>query len=99
MAETPVGARVGAIMDSEDGVVNFIGYGKYVGFQPTKLGFENPKIELDNGKVVYGVQCWWGPEAEIKELLAAATKVNNVEIEDDDLSVIKEESNGISEKS
>ncbi len=23
----------------------------------------NPKIVLDNGEVVWGAECWWGPEA------------------------------------
>jgi len=27
----------------------------------------NPKIKLDNGKIVWGCECWWGPEAMVKE--------------------------------
>ncbi len=26
----------------------------------------NPKILLDSGDVVWGCECWWGPEAEVK---------------------------------
>lgn len=26
---------------------------------------KNPKIELDNGQIVWGYQCWWGPESEL----------------------------------
>ena len=29
--------------------------------------FKNPKILLDNGKVVWGLQCWWGDEEEVKK--------------------------------
>lgn len=25
---------------------------------------KNPKILLDNGSVVWGCECWWGPEAD-----------------------------------
>jgi hypothetical protein len=28
---------------------------------------KNPKIELDHGGVVWGYQCWWGPEAEMRD--------------------------------
>ena len=31
------------------------------------LGMANPKIQLDNGKVVWGCECWWGEAAETKE--------------------------------
>lgn len=29
----------------------------------------NPRIRLDNGDVVWGCQCWWGPEAEIRKTI------------------------------
>jgi len=29
----------------------------------------NPKITLDDGTVVWGAECWWGPEHEIKEYI------------------------------
>ncbi|OQA08597.1 MAG: hypothetical protein BWY67_01473 [Bacteroidetes bacterium ADurb.Bin397] len=65
------GERVGAIESADEKVVRFYGYGVYAGEEvPPKevsefnfeLGLKNPKIELDNGKVVWGCQCWWGPE-------------------------------------
>ena len=31
--------------------------------------FGNPVIELDSGEVVYGAECWWGPEANVKKAL------------------------------
>lgn len=30
----------------------------------------NPKIELDNGGVVWGYQCWWMPEHKAEEYIA-----------------------------
>lgn len=29
----------------------------------------NPRIKLDSGHTVWGMQCWWGPEEELKEQL------------------------------
>ena len=29
--------------------------------------FTNPRIRLDNGKIVWGMMCWWGPEDKIKK--------------------------------
>lgn len=29
----------------------------------------NPRIRLDNGSVVWGQQCWWGPEDRVRELI------------------------------
>lgn len=31
----------------------------------------NPCLELDNGDTVWGMECWWGPEEEIRARLAA----------------------------
>ena len=28
---------------------------------------KNPRIKLDNGKTVWGCQCWWGPEEQLEE--------------------------------
>ena len=30
-------------------------------------GVANPKIILDSGKVVWGCECWWGPEEQLEE--------------------------------
>lgn len=30
---------------------------------------KNPKIELDDGRVVWGQECWWGPEERIREMI------------------------------
>jgi hypothetical protein len=42
----------------------------------------NPRIRLDNGKTVWGVECWWGPEDEIKAILAKAANVVEVDIDE-----------------
>ncbi len=69
------GDRIGALRDADDKVVNFFGYGVYEGEEvpPWGLakdaGITNPKLRLDNGKVVWGQECWWGPEEKIKELI------------------------------
>jgi hypothetical protein len=28
--------------------------------------FKNPRIMLDDGRVVWGAQCWWGPESVVR---------------------------------
>ena len=73
-----VGARVGAIMSADEKEVQFFGYGTYKGDVVPPEGIlamgvpmkaPNPKIELDNGEVVWGCECWWGSEARVKESL------------------------------
>jgi len=78
-----VGDRVGAICGSTETGIDFFGYGVYEGNHPLPVGtktpfgeieddemsFPNPRIRLNNGDVVYGCQCWWGSEADIKKKL------------------------------
>jgi len=76
-----IGDRVGAVLSGDEKSVKFIGFGKYVGeaVPNEAVGFmadalkenemTNPKIELDNGEVVYGCECWWGSEESVKEML------------------------------
>jgi hypothetical protein len=71
-----IGGRVGAICGNKDGVIEVFGYGVYEGdhVPPEEaggfnLGIPNPRIKLDNGDTVYGCECWWGPEEEIKKKL------------------------------
>lgn len=52
--------------DTDNKIVYIYGYGMHVGsVQNEELGFSNPKIELDNGKVIWGYQCWWGDEKAV----------------------------------
>lgn len=66
------GTRVGAILSADKETVRLLGYGTYIGNEIPpegplhKIGIPNPKIQLDNGDVVWGYQCWWGDEEEVK---------------------------------
>ena len=75
-----IGDRVGAIRSADENTVYVYGYGTYQGEEVPpegtigafgvdlgKVGLKNPKILLDNGTVVWGCQCWWGPEERIKK--------------------------------
>lgn len=76
-----VGDRVGAVLSAGAGAVKLLGYGVYaghfkpdvrvLGFDPEELpdGFTNPKIQLDDGRVVWGCQCWWGPEDKVRQMI------------------------------
>lgn len=76
---TRKGARIGAMLGAakETKRVSFLGYGVYEGdetpppeINPTlNNGRPNPKLVLDNGKVVWGMECWWGDAAKFEELL------------------------------
>lgn len=92
---TEKGQRVGAIMSVETSTCNLFGYGIYLGNEIpppeigcmgvslAQLGRENPKILLDDGKVVWGCECWWGPEEQIKAMIEKKQlKVVMVDIEE-----------------
>ena len=76
------GSRVGAILSGDAVNIYFLGYGIYLSdvLLPEDVkGFwaklcragkhKNPKIQLDNGKVVWGCQCWWGDEEKVRTML------------------------------
>jgi len=88
-----MGDRVGAILNQDDdGTINFLGYGVYerdevpssaaggMAKSLREIGILNPKIVLDNGKVVWGCECWWGSEKRVAETLKDQ-KVINVDID------------------
>lgn len=89
---TKKGTRVGAILYSTEKEVGFLGYGTYVGDEIPPLevggllhtaGIPNPKIELDSGKVVWGIECWWGDADIIKAKIAQSTqKIKNIDIDE-----------------
>ncbi len=69
------GTRVGAIKKARDGVVHLYGWGTYDGhFIPppevseahAELGVTNPRITLDSGQVVWGMECWWCDEESLR---------------------------------
>jgi hypothetical protein len=78
-----IGDRVGAILGSKGKIVEFIGYGIYEGNflvgpeaagelakMCQAIGHENPRILLDSGERVWGCECWWGSESEVKKRLS-----------------------------
>lgn len=84
-----VGERVLAVCGTrKDGSIDIFGSGTYIGDKIPeeavgmlaeicrKAKKDNPCIELDNGKIVYGCECWWGKESIVKERLKG--KVFNV---------------------
>ena len=64
--------RVIAIESIENGVMRFHGEGEYLGLKVpdvyplNEAGFTNPCIKLDNGKYVWGFQCWWQDVEEFR---------------------------------
>ena len=64
-----IGERIGVIMYARDNVVSFAGYGVYMGrgVPPDADMWPTPELKMDNGDTLWGHQCWWGKEEEIKE--------------------------------
>ena len=78
-----IGERVGAIISAKDGVVRFAGYGTLVGYEDIEIdGLEinNPKIVLDSGESIYGIECWWGSEDMIKMNIQSYDALEYVDI-------------------
>lgn len=67
-----VGSRVGAMQKADEKTVWMYGYGVYEGDKecPSLGGMLNPCIRLDNGKTVWGCECWWGSEEKVKATIA-----------------------------
>lgn len=79
--------RVGALLSSTDEAMKFLGYGEYVGMESVTpdvypLPIPNPKIVLENGDVVWGMECWWGPESSIRPKVESHPNVVMVRIAD-----------------
>ena len=72
MSETK---RAFAVQRANDGTVWAFGEGDLTDTVPTR-GFlkgskiANPTITLDRGGVVYGFECWWGPESGKDKFIA-----------------------------
>lgn len=92
--ENLIGKRVGCILEADEKVIKFLGFGTYVGDEIPDAntgGFgsllhankiPNPKIVLDNDKVVFGCECWWGSMEQVKEQLSGERKVVWVDIDE-----------------
>lgn len=75
---TKVGDRIGAMRSADGKTAHIFGYGVYagdeippagvfmMGIEMRELNCPNPKLVLDNGDVVFGCECWWGPEKAMK---------------------------------
>lgn len=46
---------------------------KAKGQLPADYVFTNPRITLDDGRIVWGAQCWWGKEEAIKKWIGDRT--------------------------
>lgn len=77
-----VGERAGAMLSANANEVKLLGYGVYAGdFVPVdakgmgallaEAECKNPRIDLDDGGHVWGCECWWGPEEQVRKRVAA----------------------------
>ncbi len=79
---------MGAVLSANQKEVKLLGFGVYEGdFVPeadapgwmTQIlrdsGVRNPRIRLDDGRTVYGCQCWWGLEDSVKASFGDRTVV------------------------
>lgn len=93
MGRTKIGSRVGAVSHSDPSTKTafIFGYGTYEGDKvpdPNQnislcgipIRSRNPCILLDNGKRVYGCECWWGPENEIKRILGTFHHIVSIDV-------------------
>lgn len=75
MVPVNVGERVGAIKCAGNGVIEFYGFGVYEGFfEHPEFGLHNPKILLDSGDVIWGLECFWGSEENIRKKIEGYDK-------------------------
>jgi hypothetical protein len=105
MSKPKIGDRVGAISHTNliSKTAYIFGYGVYDGdFVPETAGgwmglalrhesTSNPRVTLDNGKVVWGCECWWGPETEIRARLEGFTTVVEIDIDESRRKAASEE--------
>ena len=83
-----IGDRVGAILKADRKTVHLFGYGTYDGeYAPSSEWLYHPavlsaKITLDDGRVIWGHQCWWGDEEEIKMIIGGRKVVAAMVIEE-----------------
>ncbi len=50
----------------------------------------NPKIKLDSGQVVWGCECWWGPEEAFDENFVNGRDIQEIDIDVDRVKYGKE---------
>jgi hypothetical protein len=77
-----INQRVGAVCCTDKNVIEFFGYGilegsfvpetddiKIFGISLKDINLTNPRIRLDNGEIVWGCECWWDAEANVKKMM------------------------------
>lgn len=57
------------------------------GFAPSELekevpGHKNPCLKMDDGNIVWGCECWWGPESKLEETIGGR-KIVQVDIKEE----------------
>lgn len=89
-----IGTRVGAIWKADADTIFILGYGVYSGEEIPKtagnrLGrdmmrqeMKSPKIVLDSGKIVWGCECFFTPEAGLKKQVDGYKNVVTIDIEE-----------------
>jgi hypothetical protein len=89
-----IGDRVGAMShsDADTSTAYLFGYGVYQGelipdpslkvqFFGMPMDFPNPCLMLDSGKQIFGCECWWGGEEEVKKQVEKFSNVLLLDIE------------------
>ena len=87
MANT--GDSVCAILSADKNNVHLIGYGKYLGDEipdrheigslPKALHLasaKNPKLQMNDGSIVWGCECWWGDIDSANEFIGNRNIIN-----------------------
>jgi|HubBroStandDraft_2_1064218.scaffolds.fasta_scaffold381667_2 hypothetical protein len=89
-----IGDRAGAVLSADEEEIRLLGYGVFQGdrIPDPALGVAcygvpmldpNPCIQLDDGKLVFGCECWWSSEDDIRKIAAEYAKVVFVDIEEE----------------
>lgn len=60
-----IGDRIGAIKSADSTTVHLFGYGVFEGYKKHPELGQNPRIKLDNGKIIWGFECWWSAKNKI----------------------------------
>lgn len=85
---TTPGTRVTAILGAKDGIVRSFGEGVYAGdfdLPPDagglNFGQKSPRIDLDNGRTVWGCESWWGPCEVVRKKIPSDWKWEEVDLD------------------
>lgn len=57
----PKGTRVIVTIDCRPEKNSAGKTGRIVDHVPAAFGMRSPKIELDDGEIIHGYECWWKP--------------------------------------